>query len=165
MNYYSTIHSLELICFDNDEKAVVSFRFFKLSAIVLNKSRQTVLNTSVFMLWTASWQNQQNDMCAQRRLRSAWTSAWRTLGSLATHWAHSEDSDQTGRMPRLAQADLSLRWAHSRFVMRRLLCLYYFTFIVSSGSFWISNKLWNFVHVVLYAFRWIIAISRWNRNR
>ena len=28
-------------------------------------------------------------------------SAWRNLGSLATHWAHSEDSDQTGRMPRL----------------------------------------------------------------
>ena len=24
-------------------------------------------------------------------------SAWRKLGSLATHWAHSEDSDQTGR--------------------------------------------------------------------
>ena len=28
-------------------------------------------------------------------------SAWRKLGSLATHWAHSGDSDQTGRMPRL----------------------------------------------------------------
>ena len=28
-------------------------------------------------------------------------SAWRKLGSLATHWAHSEGSDQTGRMPRL----------------------------------------------------------------
>ena len=28
-------------------------------------------------------------------------SAWRKLGSLATHWAHSEDSDPTGRMPRL----------------------------------------------------------------
>ena len=28
-------------------------------------------------------------------------SAWRKLGSLATNWAHSEDSDQTGRMPRL----------------------------------------------------------------
>ena len=26
-------------------------------------------------------------------------SAWRKLGSLATHWAHSEDPDQT--MPRL----------------------------------------------------------------
>ena len=28
-------------------------------------------------------------------------SAWRKLGSLATHWAQSEDSDQTGWMPRL----------------------------------------------------------------
>ena len=28
-------------------------------------------------------------------------SAWRKLGSLATHWVHSEDSDQTGQMPRL----------------------------------------------------------------
>ena len=49
-------------------------------------------------------------LCAQRRLRSAWASAqsdqsslsaWRSIWSLATHWAHSEDSDQTGRMPRL----------------------------------------------------------------
>ena len=49
-------------------------------------------------------------LCAQRRLRSVWVStqsdqsslsAWRKLGSLATHWAHSEDSDLTGRMPRL----------------------------------------------------------------
>ena len=31
----------------------------------------------------------------------SWLSAWRKPGSLATHWAHSEDSDQTGRMPRL----------------------------------------------------------------
>ena len=28
-------------------------------------------------------------------------SAWRKLAPLATHWAHREDSDQTGRMPRL----------------------------------------------------------------
>ena len=28
-------------------------------------------------------------------------SAWRKLGSLATHWAHGEDSDQTGWMSRL----------------------------------------------------------------
>ena len=28
-------------------------------------------------------------------------SAWRKLGSLATHWVHNEDSDQTGQMPRL----------------------------------------------------------------
>ena len=48
-------------------------------------------------------------MCAQQRLRSAWASAqsdqsllstWRKLGSLDTQWVHSEDSDQTGHMPR-----------------------------------------------------------------
>ena len=36
-------------------------------------------------------------------IRPVWSesslSAWRKLGSLATHWAHSEDSDQTGHMP------------------------------------------------------------------
>ena len=38
-------------------------------------------------------------------IRAVWSesslSAWRKRGSLATQWAHSEDSDQTGRMPRL----------------------------------------------------------------
>ena len=36
-------------------------------------------------------------------IRPVWSessmSAWRKLRSLATHWAQSEDSDQTGRMP------------------------------------------------------------------
>ena len=39
-------------------------------------------------------------------------SAWRKLGFLATHWAHSEDSDQTWQMPRLictAKTDLTGR--------------------------------------------------------
>ena len=50
-------------------------------------------------------------------------SAWRNLGSLAIHWVHSEDSDQTGRMPRL----ICLRWAHTHFVgfvMSWLTCLF-----------------------------------------
>ena len=38
-------------------------------------------------------------------IRSVWSEssliAWRNLESLATHWAQSEDSDRTGRMPRL----------------------------------------------------------------
>ena len=38
-------------------------------------------------------------------IRPVWSesllSAWRKLGSSVTHWAHSEDSDQTGRMPKL----------------------------------------------------------------
>ena len=49
-------------------------------------------------------------------IRPVWSesslSAWRSIGSLATHWAHSEDwSDWAG-----AQADLSLCWAHRHFV-------------------------------------------------
>ena len=36
-------------------------------------------------------------------------SAWRNLGSLATHWVHSEDSDQPGRI-------LVFAWRTSHFV-------------------------------------------------
>ena len=50
-------------------------------------------------------------------IRTVWSesslSAWRKLGSLATHWAHSEYSDQTGRVPRLIVSSLgaqSLCW-------------------------------------------------------
>ena len=74
--------------------------------------------------WAATWQNQQNE-CALSEdsdqpghppsLIRVFAVRMKQLGSLATHKAHSEDSDQ--------QADLSLRWAHSHFsgfVMRRL---------------------------------------------
>ena len=74
-----------------------------------------------------AWQNQQNDLCAQWRLRPAWSSAQSDQSSLCTHWvakgprflwADSEDSDQTGQLP-------SLRWAHRPFVgfvMLRIKC-------------------------------------------
>ena len=61
-------------------------------------------------IWAAPWQNQQCG-CAPAKtqislgIRPVWSesslSTWGKLGSLATHWMHSEDSDQTGRMPRL----------------------------------------------------------------
>ena len=50
--------------------------------------------TQYIIVGAATGQNQQNDMCTQRRLRSAWASAQtgqsslstrRNLGSLATH--------------------------------------------------------------------------------
>ena len=59
--------------------------------------------------WAASWQNQQNE-CAPSKDRSAWASAQSDQSSLCTQLvakdpsflhADSEDSDQTGRMPRL----------------------------------------------------------------
>ena len=73
------------------------------------------------------WNEPRHDKTSKVRVRPAKTqislgicpvwsesslSAWRNLGSLATHWAHSEDwSDWAD-----AQADLSLRWAHTHFV-------------------------------------------------
>ena len=58
---------------------------------------QTVKQMSRDMTKQTKW------VCAQR-LRSGWASslsAWRKIGSLATHLAHSKDFDQIGRMPRL----------------------------------------------------------------
>ena len=63
--------------------------------------------------WASAWQSLQNDMCAQRRLRSDWAesslSAWRKFGSLVTNLAHSKYSDQIRRMPMLM---LNIRWPH-----------------------------------------------------
>ena len=50
-------------------------------------------------------------------------SAWRKLGSLAIHWAHSEDSDQTGRMPRLIWVFAGRTCHFVGFVMKRLISL------------------------------------------
>ena len=61
-------------------------------------------------IWAASWQNQQNGLCAQWRLRSAFCirPVWSVL--LCAQWvakepsflhADSEESDQTGQMPKL----------------------------------------------------------------
>ena len=57
-------------------------------------------------IWATVWQNQQDYLCAQGRLRSASTSTQIDQSSLCTQWiandprfllADSEDSDQTGR--------------------------------------------------------------------
>ena len=55
---------------------------------IFSVSEHTLL---IMKIRATSWQNQQNGMCTQRRLRSAWASvsslsAWRKLGSLAIHW-------------------------------------------------------------------------------
>ena len=71
--------------------------------------REKVLPWSVLWSWPKR-QNLQTGMCAQRRLRSAWASAQADqsiccalYGKLKTQsfFFDSEDSDQTGRMPRL----------------------------------------------------------------
>ena len=72
--------------------------------------------------WATSWQNQQSGMCAQRRLISlgihpVWSesslSAWRKLGSLATHRAHSKVWSNWAD----AQADQSSLGAHANLLV------------------------------------------------
>ena len=74
----------------------------------------------IVAIWAAAWQNQQNGMCAQQRLRLAWASAqsdqsslsaWRKLGPLATHCAQQ----RLWSVWADAKADLSLHWAHMPF--------------------------------------------------
>ena len=58
-------------------------------------------------------------------VRPVWSvsslSAWWNLGSLATHKPHSEDSDQTGRVPRLIWVFAGCTDHFVGFVMRRLI--------------------------------------------
>ena len=59
-------------------------------------------------------------------IRPIWSefslSAWRTIGSLATHWAHSEDSDQIERMSRLTWVFGGRTCYFVGFVLRWLEC-------------------------------------------
>ena len=86
-------------------------------------------------IWACTWQNQQNDICAQQKLRSAWASTqsdhkvvavhMKNIEPLTTYWAHGEDSDQTGRMHsdqtgQIPRANLSLRLGH--IILLVLLC-------------------------------------------
>ena len=77
-------------------------------------------------------------VCTQRRLRSAWTSAQfdqsslssrRNFGSLATHWVHSKDSDQTGRMSRVNRV-----FAERTLILLVLTCRGSYLYIASSQA-------------------------------
>ena len=69
--------------------------------------------TVVYMIWRYEPQHDKTNKMSVHPaktqislgIRPVWSesslSAWRKLGSLVTHWVHSEDSDQTGRMPKL----------------------------------------------------------------
>ena len=106
-------------------------------------------------IWAASKQNQQNGMCAQRRLRSAWASAQSELSdqsSQCTQWVaedpscfyvDSEDSDQTGRMPRLIWVFAGRTCHFDGFVMRR--------HNYDAGAVWFDGWGWGLTSFSIYA--------------
>ena len=88
--------------------------------IIIN-SMKTVCNVSRVTTTPAIWHVRPAKTPISLGIRPVWSesslSPWRNIKSLATQWAHSEDSDQS---------DPSLRWAHTGhfvgFVMLRLIC-------------------------------------------
>ena len=82
---------------------------------VMVKEFQCMWEWSDVSKWAISWQNQQNGMHTQQRLRSAWASTQSDQSSLCAQWiakdpsflhVDSEESDQTGRTPRLSESSL-----------------------------------------------------------
>ena len=84
--------------------------------------KKTTQDRWTINIWAASWQNEQNGMCAQRRLRSAWASTQSDQNLRCPYEESLVLSYPLSAQQRLwsdwadAQADLSLRWAHSHFV-------------------------------------------------
>ena len=98
----------------------------------MTQSSQTAIDLMKLFCFLATWNNkrdrsqqsQQNDLCAWRRLRSAWASALKM--SIPTHKAHSEDSDQTGRIPRRICVFFAGRTCHFvSFAMLRLITTFF----------------------------------------
>ena len=83
----------------------------------------------LIIFWYRWWYHWYNDhvswtkieaMCRYIYPTPSMFQRYQLLGSLATHWAHSEDSDQTGRMPRLIWVFSGRSCNFVGFIMKRL---------------------------------------------
>ena len=101
------------------------FRFIAPGNIMKVMSRCCLKHLSRLMTKPTKWHVRPAKTQISLGIRPVWSesslSAWRNLGSLATYWAHSEDSDQTGRMPRLIWVVAGRTCLFIGFVMRRLI--------------------------------------------
>ena len=127
--------------------------------LFLNKSSITTSRCIFYCLLMPIWQHLEpwHDKTSKMNVRPAKTqislgihpvwsesslSAWRKFGSLATHWEQSEDSDQTGQMPRLIRVSAG----RSHFVGFVMMRFKYFT--LGIARFWFMRCL-----VQLFLFR------------
>ena len=97
--------------------------------------------------WACAWQKQQNDPCAQQKLRSACASAQFDQSlycphEVATHWVHSKDSEQTGWMHRLIWVFVGCICHFVCFVMLRLiLCKGDRVWRIWTAWIWMGNNI------------------------
>ena len=95
--------------------------------------------------------------------------AGRKLESLATNWAHSEDSDLTGRMPRL----ICRHWAHSHFVgfvmslgnsTVGLLLLQRFRVGLLLSTRLVSSQWWILIYMFAVSIHWWVEVLHADRT-
>ena len=135
-----------------------SFSGKSFTCITRTSGKRLGQNARVMIMWFEPPHDKTNKMaCAQQGLRSAWASAqsdqsslsaWRNLRSFATHWVHSEDSDQTYFS---VLSILSLWFKH----IQNFKPFKFFVF---------SSFVKNFLRKVNKAFKHIIHIDVWDRN-
>ena len=85
---------------------------------IIIKSMKTGCNVSRVTTKPTIWHVRPAKTPISLGIRPVWSeyslSPWRNIKSLATHWAHSEDSDQTGRMgirPVWSESSLGAHWS------------------------------------------------------
>ena len=92
-------------------------------------------------IWAASWQNQQNGMCTQQRLRSAWASVQSDQSLCCLH----EENWKLGpKLPIKRRAKTDQTWQ-----MPRLIGAHAILLVLSWGAHW-SFLLYNFKAVVQF---------------
>ena len=95
---------------------------------------------SRLMTKPTKWHVHQSKTQISLGIRLVWSesllSAWRKLGSLATHWEYSKDSDQTGRMPRLIWVFAGRKGYFVGFLMTWLIYSIIFTDLKASAIFY-----------------------------
>ena len=88
----------------------------------------TIHYMSRFMKKPTKWPLYPEKTQISLGIRPVWSesslSAWRNIGSSATHWAHCEDSRQTGQMPRLIRVYAGLTDHFVGFIMKWLISLW-----------------------------------------
>ena len=113
---------LKPACSAEETNKIKSLGMLGIATIGIILSRQRIKKMLIRLCWSASllfayginrFSHEMTQLSRDMTKTTKWSSlvslflsAWRNLGSLDTHWAHSEDSDQTGRMPRLIWSSL-----------------------------------------------------------
>ena len=127
-------------CFQINTRAVTDWVINSLTVIRITENEMSCL-----MIKPTKWHVRPAKTQISLGIRLVWSesslSAWRNIGSSATHWVHCDDS-QTGRMPRLIWVFAGRTCHIVGFVMRRLKSRLFSSKIWSHHFYIFTNENW-----------------------